>query len=176
MRREDHVYLTDFGLSKRVAADAEATRTGMVLGTLDYVAPEQIRGQTSARSPTSTRSAACSIHLLTGQVPFPVPTEEGKLWAHFSEKPPQPGARVPELGTRFDAIVARAMSKRPEDRFATARASSAPRCSPPRARTAPARRRSAARPGRGGTQRAPRPARHGGAHRAVQRRAARARC
>jgi serine/threonine protein kinase len=120
MGAEDHVYLTDFGLSKRVAADSEATRTGMVLGTLDYVAPEQIRGHDVGPF-TDVYSLGCmAVHVLTGQVAFPVDTEEGKLWAHFSEKPPQPGARVPELGKRFDAIVARALAKRPEDRFATA--------------------------------------------------------
>jgi serine/threonine-protein kinase len=59
-------------------------------------------------------------HLLTGAVPFPVPTEEGKLWAHFAEAPPLPSARVPELGTAFDPIVTRAMSKVPRDRYATA--------------------------------------------------------
>jgi hypothetical protein len=60
------------------------------------------------------------VHLLTGQVAYPIETEEGKLWAHFSEPPPLPGARVPELGKRFDALVTRALAKRPEDRFATA--------------------------------------------------------
>ena len=120
MTAEDHVYLTDFGLSKRVAADSEATRTGMVLGTLDYVAPEQIRGQDVGPF-TDVYSLGCmAVHLLTGQVAYPIETEEGKLWAHFSEKPPPPGARVPELGKRFDAIVACALAKRPEDRFATA--------------------------------------------------------
>lgn len=114
---EDHVYLTDFGLSKRVDADTEATRTGMVLGTLDYIAPEQIRGQTIGPY-TDVYSLGCMIvHLLTGQVPFTVPTEEGKLWAHFSEPPPPPSQRVPALGSAFDAIVARAMSKRPGDRY-----------------------------------------------------------
>ena len=114
---EDHVYLTDFGLSKRVGADTEATRTGMVLGTLDYIAPEQIRGQ--AIGPfTDVYSLGCMItHLLTGQVPFTVPTEEAKMWAHFSEPPPLPSARVPALGTAFDAIVTRAMSKHPRDRY-----------------------------------------------------------
>lgn len=117
---EDHVYLTDFGLSKRVGADTEATRTGMVLGTLDYIAPEQIRGETIGPF-TDVYSLGCMItHLLTGQVPFTVDTEEGKLWAHFSEPPPLPSARVPELGSAFDAIVMRAMSKRPRDRYATA--------------------------------------------------------
>jgi serine/threonine protein kinase len=117
---EDHVYLTDFGLSKRVDADSEATRTGMVLGTLDYIAPEQIRGDTIGPF-TDVYSLGCMItHLLTGQVPFTVSTEEGKLWAHFSEPPPLPSARVPELGTAFDAIVSRAMSKRAQDRYATA--------------------------------------------------------
>src|SRR5918992_3979709 len=117
---QDHVYLTDFGLSKRVAADSEATRTGMVLGTLDYVAPEQIRGHDVGPF-TDVYSLGCmAVHLLTGQVAYPVETEEGKLWAHFSEPPPLPSARVPELGKRFDAVVARALAKRPEDRFATA--------------------------------------------------------
>ena len=113
---EDHVYLTDFGLTKRVAADTEATRTGVVLGTLNYMAPEQIRGQ--AIGPyTDVYSLGCLIvHVLTGQVPFPVDTEEGKLWAHMSEPPPRPSARVRGLTTAFDPVVARAMSKLPGDR------------------------------------------------------------
>jgi serine/threonine protein kinase len=120
MTPEGHVYLTDFGLSKRLSSDTEATRSGMVLGTLDYIAPEQIRGETIGAF-TDVYSLGCMLtHLLTGQVPFTVPTEEGKLWAHFSEPPPKPSARLPSLGTEFDAIVARAMSKRPADRYATA--------------------------------------------------------
>jgi serine/threonine protein kinase len=117
---EEHVYLTDFGLTKRVAADTDATRTGVVLGTLNYMAPEQIRGQRIGPY-TDVYSLGCMIvHLLTGQVPFPVDTEEGKLWAHVSEPPPQPSARVPGLGTAFDAIVTRAMAKDPADRYASA--------------------------------------------------------
>jgi serine/threonine protein kinase len=143
---EDHVYLTDFGLSKRVGADTEATKTGMVLGTLDYIAPEQIRGE--AIGPyTDVYSLGCMItHLLTGQVPFTVPTEEGKLWAHFSEPPPLPSARVPALGSAFDAIVTRAMSKRPQDRYARAgevgaAMLAAASASAPAPRTSPARAR-----------------------------------
>ena len=117
---EDHAYLTDFGLTKQLKSDPEATRTGLTLGTLDYIAPEQIRGE-AIGSYTDVYSLGCMLtHLLTGEVPFTVPTEEGKLWAHFSEAPPRPSVRNPQLGTRFDAIVARAMSKRPADRYATA--------------------------------------------------------
>ena len=117
---EGHAYLTDFGLTKQLSNDPEATRTGMVLGTLDYIAPEQIRGE--AIGPyTDVYSLGCMLcHLLTGEVPFTVATEEGKLWAHFSEPPPKPSARTPGLTTRFDAIVARAMSKRPADRYPSA--------------------------------------------------------
>ena len=117
---EGHVYLTDFGLSKRVSPDTDATRTGVVLGTLNYMAPEQIRGSTIGPY-TDVYSLGCMVvHLLTGQVPFPVDTEEAKLWAHVSEPPPRPSERVPELGTAFDPIVSRAMAKVPEQRFATA--------------------------------------------------------
>ena len=116
----DHVYLTDFGLTKRVASDGEATKTGVVLGTLNYMAPEQIRGQ--AIGPfTDVYSLGCLVvHLLTGEVPFPVEADEAKLWAHVAEPPPRPSERVAALGDAFDPVVARAMRKRPEDRFATA--------------------------------------------------------
>ena len=117
---DDHVYLTDFGLTKRVSADTEATRTGMVLGTLNYMAPEQIRGQTIGPFTDIYSLGAMTVHLLTGQVPFPIETEEGKLWAHVAEPPPRPSERVPGLGTAFDPIVARAMHKLPEQRYATA--------------------------------------------------------
>ena len=144
---DDHVYLTDFGLSKRLAPDTEATRSGMVLGTLDYIAPEQIRGERIGPF-TDVYSLGCMMaQLLTGEVPFPLPTEEGKLWAHFAEPPPKPSVRVPALGQRFDPIVARAMSKRPDDRYTTAgevgaaalaaatATGTAPRARLPRART-----------------------------------------
>jgi serine/threonine protein kinase len=117
---EGHVYLTDFGLSKRLSADSQATRSGMVLGTLDYIAPEQIRGQ-SIGPFTDVYSLGCmAFHLLTGEVPFTVGTEEGKLWAHLSEERPKPSRRAPALGTGFDAVVVRAMSRRPQDRCETA--------------------------------------------------------
>jgi serine/threonine-protein kinase len=117
---EGHAYLTDFGLTKQLKNDPDATRTGMVLGTLDYIAPEQIRGEPIGPY-TDVYSLGCMLcHLLTGEVPFTVATEEGKLWAHFSEPPPKPSGRTPGLTTRFDAIVARAMSKRPADRYESA--------------------------------------------------------
>ena len=106
---EGHVYLTDFGLSKRLSSQTQATRSGVILGTLDYMAPEQIRGETIGPC-TDVYSLGCLIaHLLTGEGPFPVRTDEGKLWAHFTEPPPRVSARVPSLGTSFDPVIARAM-------------------------------------------------------------------
>jgi serine/threonine protein kinase len=117
---DDHAYLTDFGLSKRVATESQITRTGNVMGTLDYIAPEQIRGEPIG-SFTDVYALGCmAVHLLTGAVPFTVGTEEAKLWAQLSEPAPRPGDRVPALGARFDAAVTRAMSKRAEDRHPSA--------------------------------------------------------
>jgi serine/threonine protein kinase len=110
---DDHVYLTDFGLSKRLAGDADQTRTGMVLGTLDYIAPEQIRHEPIGAWTDVYALGCMSFHLLTATVPFPLDTEEGKLWAHVSEPPP-------DAGPPFGAALRRALAKRPQDRFQTA--------------------------------------------------------
>src|SRR4051812_39768365 len=145
----DHAYLTDFGLTKRLAADTVETRTGQILGTLDYIAPEQIRGEPLGPYTDVYALACMTVHLLTGEVPFTVDTEEGKLWAHLSEPPPLATARRPGLPLAVDAVLTRAMAKDPALRYATAGEfaadAAAAVAAPPRKRPAPAARVAAAR-------------------------------
>jgi serine/threonine protein kinase len=116
---DDHVFLTDFGLTKRLLTDPEQTRTGELVGTLNYVAPEQVRGE-PIEPRTDVYALGCVLfHLLTGRVPFPLEGNEAKLWAHVSEVPPSP-SEVPGVPAAFDAVVARAMAKRPSERFESA--------------------------------------------------------
>jgi serine/threonine protein kinase len=116
----DHVYLSDFGLSKRLAGhDASKTRTAGLLGTLDYVAPEQIRAGEITPA-TDVYALGCVLfHALAGRVPFPLDSEEAKLWAHLSEPPPKPSAQA-GVPAGLDAVAAKAMSKKPGDRYSTA--------------------------------------------------------
>jgi serine/threonine-protein kinase len=109
----DHCYLTDFGLVKDLAATAGVTRTGEVLGTLDYVAPERIQGGETGPW-TDVYALGCVLFFaLTGRVVFPLEEPERKLWAHVSEPPPAvPGPA--------GAVVARALAKHPRERFASA--------------------------------------------------------
>ena len=116
----DHVYLTDFGLSKRVAPADDPTATGRLLGTLNYVAPEQIRRGAIGPHTDVYALGGVLFQLLTGGVPFPADTEEGKLWAHLSEPPPSASSAREGVPVAFDEVVRRAMSKRPEDRFQSA--------------------------------------------------------
>jgi serine/threonine protein kinase len=145
----DHAYLTDFGLTKRLAADTAETRTGQILGTLDYIAPEQIRGEPLGPYTDVYALACMTVHLLTGEVPFTVDTEEGKLWAHLSEPAPRVSERRPGLSLALDAVLTRAMAKDPALRYATAgefaEETVAAVAAPPRRRPAPAARVAAAR-------------------------------
>jgi serine/threonine protein kinase len=113
---DDHVYLSDFGLSKRLTALAEHTRTGEVVGTLDYLAPEQIRSEPLTPSVDIYALGCLAYQLLTGRVPFPADTQEAKLWAQLSAPQPLASEQAPELGTAFDEPLWRAMAKAPEDR------------------------------------------------------------
>ena len=84
----EHVYLTDFGLTRHVAASQAMTATGALVGTVDYVAPEQVRGErVDAR--TDVYSLGCVLfHSLTGRVPYPESNQIAKLYAHDSRPPP----------------------------------------------------------------------------------------
>ena len=114
-----HAYLTDFGLS-RFTDSEQITRTGTVVGTLDYMAPEQLEGR-KVDGRVDVYALGCVLYqALTGRVPYPRDTEHAKMWAHMTEPPPRPGAVAPDLPPGFDEVVARAMAKKPDDRYATA--------------------------------------------------------
>src|SRR4051794_17858662 len=117
---QDHVYLTDFGLTKRAASGSAMTKTGQMVGTVDYVAPEQVEGG-SVDARTDVYSLACVLyHLVTGEVPFDKPTEMAKLFAHVHDDPPRPSEMVQGLPDEVDEVVARGMAKSPSDRFLSA--------------------------------------------------------
>ncbi|MDA0161717.1 protein kinase [Solirubrobacter ginsenosidimutans] len=117
---EDHVYLTDFGLTKHALSVAGTTKPGHWVGTLDYVAPEQIRGERiDARA--DVYALGCLLFFtLTGIVPFRRDSDEARLWAHLSEPPPKPTDLVPEIPSAFDYVIERALAKDPEERYQSA--------------------------------------------------------
>jgi hypothetical protein len=107
----DHCYLCDFGLTTQ-RVDGGTTATGRLAGSLDYLAPEQIRrGEVDGRA--DQYALACVLYeLLSGAPPFRHETEAQILWAHMQEEPP-PLLAYDEL----DAVFARALAKEPDERY-----------------------------------------------------------
>jgi DNA-binding beta-propeller fold protein YncE/predicted Ser/Thr protein kinase len=134
----ERCYLTDFGLVKPFEAETTAlTAAGQFLGTLDYVAPEQIEGrQVDGR--VDVYALGCMLHeCLTGARPFARDTAVAVMYAHLHDPPPRPTDFKPELPPAIDAVVARAMAKDREERYASggelaaaAREALAPRAAP----------------------------------------------
>ena len=115
----DHAYLADFGLTRPIRGDARLTSTGQWLGTADYMAPEQFDGDV-ADALTDVYALGCVLHaMLTGEPPFRRETMPSTILAHLHEPPPRP-SHTPGVPQTFDAVVARALAKRPEDRFPSA--------------------------------------------------------
>jgi Protein kinase domain len=115
----DHAYLADFGLTKG-HDDAGMTETGQFVGTIDYISPEQARGERATARSDVYALAAVLCECLTGQVPFVRATEERVLLAHLSEPPPRLSEVRADLPAAMDDVVARGMAKAPEDRPASA--------------------------------------------------------
>ena len=116
----DHAYLADFGLMKHQVSRSGLTDTGQFLGTVDYVAPEQVEGrQTDHRA--DVYSLGCVLYeCLTGSVPYPRDSDVAVLFAHVQDTVPRITDLRPDLPSTIDEIAARAMAKRPEHRYASA--------------------------------------------------------
>ena len=113
----DHVYLSDFGVAKQMAAPG-LTKMGTFVGTADYASPEQIEGRTlDARA--DVYSLGCVVYeCLTGTSAFDKDSEVAQMYAHLLEPPPVVTAARPDLPPEIDEVVAKAMAKSPEERYA----------------------------------------------------------
>ena len=110
----DHVYLADFGITKHAMSRSGLTSTGQFLGTIDYVAPEQIRGA-SVTGQADQYSLGCVLYeCLTGRVPFEKDLDAAIIWAHVEETPTMPTILRPELPPEVDEVFGRVLAKRPE--------------------------------------------------------------
>jgi Protein kinase domain len=116
----DHAYITDFGVARNVSTQSGLTQTGRFVGTLDYVAPEQISGG-AVDARVDVYALGCLLFkLLTGQVPYPREGDAARLYAHLNDLPPAPSLYAPEVSMALDDVVIRAMSKQPDDRHPSA--------------------------------------------------------
>ena len=115
--RPDHVYLSDFGLSKSALGVSGITATGQFLGTPTYIAPEQINNKMVDGRADQYSLAVTAFELLTGAPPFRGEQPMAVVYAHLSEPPPSLTSRRPDLPPSVDAVFARALAKNPADRF-----------------------------------------------------------
>ncbi len=117
--RPDHVYLSDFGVSKAALATTGLTGSGQFLGTVDYAAPEQIQDR-SVDGRTDQYALGCSaFELLCGQPPFFGKQWMAGMYAHVAQAPPPPTSLRPDLPGAVDQVFARVLAKSPDDRYAT---------------------------------------------------------
>jgi serine/threonine protein kinase len=114
---EDHVYLTDFGLAKRAGTAAGLTGVDQMLGTVDYVAPEQIEGS-EPDAQGDVYSLGCVLfEMLAGEPPFAA--QKGgmaKMWAQVNADVPSIRERRPDVSPALEDVVHRAMAKAPDAR------------------------------------------------------------
>src|SRR5271166_1280803 len=120
--RPDHVYLSDFGLSKMVMSSIGPTRAGQFLGTPGYSAPEQLEGKQVDGRADQYSLACATFELLCGQTPFPRDQVAAVIWAHISEPPPTLTSQRPGLPPAVDGVLAKALAKAPADRYSSCRA------------------------------------------------------
>ena len=113
----DHVYLADFGITKHLGSRTGLTSSGQFLGTIDYVAPEQIRG-ISVLGLADQYSLGCVLYeSLTGRVPFEKDLDAAIIWAHVEEAPTLPTVLRPDLPPAIDDVFAKVLAKNPGDRY-----------------------------------------------------------
>jgi hypothetical protein len=115
----DHVYLSDFGLSKHSLAASTLTATGQFMGTLDYVSPEQIQGHPADGRADQYALACTAVEMLSGSPPFRRDESMALLWAQLEAPPPPLTERRPDLPPAVDAVISRALAKSPDDRYPT---------------------------------------------------------
>jgi hypothetical protein len=113
----DHVYLTDFGLSRQALSTAGPTLAGQFVGTLDYMAPEQLKHRPVDGRADLYALACTAYEMLAGEPPFRRTEDLGLMWAQLAEPPPPLTSLRPDLPSAIDQVLTRGMAKSPADRY-----------------------------------------------------------
>lgn len=116
----EFVYLTDFGLVKRIGDDPELTGSAGWVGSVDYAAPEQVRGDAVDARTDIYALGAVLYTALSGQVPHPCGDLPAKLYASVNQPTPALHPTLPHVPPGLDTVIARATAKDPRDRYASA--------------------------------------------------------
>ena len=119
LRDGEHVYLTDFGLVRNVEEESSITGTGYVIGTPEYMAPEQV--ERSATPGSDVYALGIVLYeMLVGRVPFKGSSPIGTCWKHLHEQPALPSTLNPTIPVRTQAVMLRALEKDPAQRYQSA--------------------------------------------------------
>lgn len=113
----DHVYLSDFGLAKQVSSRTEVTASGTFMGTIDYVAPEQIEGKEIDKRIDIYSLGCVLFECLTGTVPFQGDTDVAIAHGHVADPPPSICEMRRDLPSGLDKVLSTALAKNPDDRY-----------------------------------------------------------
>jgi serine/threonine protein kinase len=113
------IKVLDFGISKAKSTDSKLTRTGMIMGTPSYMAPEQARGETVDLRADVYAIGALLYQVLTGRRPFDSEDPAAVLSMVLTEEPPRPRSIEPSIPEALELVVQRAMAKDPRDRYQT---------------------------------------------------------
>ena len=114
----DFAYLADFGLIKAEDA-AGVTAAGLVVGTVEYLSPEQVEGRPATRKSDVYAFATMIVEALTGIAPFRRDSMVATMFAHVNDPPPRPTQYRPDLPPEVDDVVLRGLSKEPDERHDT---------------------------------------------------------
>ncbi|MBI3184364.1 MAG: serine/threonine protein kinase [Myxococcales bacterium] len=120
-----YVKLLDFGMAKQVGTrplDKRSTQELHVMGTPDYMAPEQAKGEPTTAQSDLYALGVLSFQMLTGQLPFSAPSAVELMTAHVQQPPPRPSTLAPGIPHELEELVLRLMAKDPQERPATAEA------------------------------------------------------
>ena len=118
----EHVYLADFGLTRRLDDKLSESALDRSIGTPAYLAPEQLEGCPVDGS-VDVYALGCVLYeCLTGEPPFPRSSRLAAAWAHLEEEPPKPSRQQAGLPEAIDPVVAKALAKEPEQRYPTCEA------------------------------------------------------
>ncbi len=117
---QDNVFLTDFGIAKLLEGSAKFTHTDAIIGTPDYISPEQAQGQSADQRSDIYSLGIILYEMLTGRVPFTADTPMAVILKHVNAPLPPPSSVKADVSPSIERVILRALSKNPKDRFATA--------------------------------------------------------